>query len=63
MIYYDAKGVYVGPYNEKQTIREAVPCGHCVTTRYLDVDGTLLRQDILIEASTPLVAGMPVPSL
>lgn len=30
-------------------IRENVPCGICITTRYLDEDGNLLRQDIRIE--------------
>lgn len=37
-----------------EIIEEEVPCGKAITTRYLDVDGKLLRQDCEIRVKEGL---------
>lgn len=45
----------------KEEVREKVPCGDCITTRFFDAEGNLVRQDVRIEVSkAALISGMAV---
>lgn len=53
---YDANGVYTGPFHTKEDHHEDIPCGKSITTKYKDVDGKLLRQDVRIEIAEGVIA-------
>lgn len=38
----------IAPDWRKEEIREDIPCGTSVTTRYTDASGTVMRQDVEI---------------
>lgn len=40
----------------KEEMREAVPCGTCITTSFYAEDGELVRRDIAIELDPKLLA-------
>lgn len=48
--------VPISPDWRKEEIREDIPCGTSVTTRYMDASGTVMRQDVEI-----IITKQPIP--
>lgn len=48
--------ITIQPDWRKEEIREDIPCGYSVTTRYTDANGMVMRQDVAI-----FVTKQPIP--